>query len=404
MKVCLNVKDAPFVGSGYGKIASYLITHLKEKFDLVVQAPIGLIGLVFYDGVPVYGRYDDDRGEDVAKTIFDRENCDVYVTLADVWWYRRIHELSEKGELVWVPIATIDYEEIPGFVLERLSKAFAVIPPYRKAYELLKSLDNVLEPAYYCGVDTKVYRPLGDEKEEIFEKYSKTRYSLFRGADFGITVVAVNQTFRKNWETVFRVVKMVAEDNPDLRITLYAHTLAAVPTEYDLRLLAESVGFTNVVFADPVKYWYGYEESELSRIYNASDLVLSLTAGESGNLPAVEAQACGTPVVATDYTINKEIIADERLLVPVKYYFYTPNPCLKKALPDEEKAVDVINEIINSDPSKWMRKCRNFAERFDWKIIADVLADRLEEVGIMLEEGCLKPPKADLPWKEVILT
>ncbi len=55
---------------------------------------------------------------------------------------------------------------------------------------------------------------------------------------------------------------------------------------------------------------------ELVRLYQGADAVLLTSAGEGFGLPAVEAMACGAPVVAYDNTATGEVVADGGVLVP----------------------------------------------------------------------------------------
>jgi len=386
MRICFNTKDAFWCPSAYAKLAEYLVGLIKEH-EWVIQSPVGMSGgKAIVGDIPIYGKFLDIKGEDVAEQIFRSEKCDIYMTVADVWWYNRIDRMN----FPWVAIATIDYERLPDFVVERLKRAFAVIPPYRKAEKLLKKAGVETLPAtYYCGCDTNCYRPFSDEKAEILSSLPKTRQSMFENAEFGITIVAMNSR-RKCFETMFEAVKIFQEQNPDITTAVWVHAMPNVTTEYDLMKLAKAYG-VKVRFPDPFVYSYGFDEEDMARIYNASDCLLSLTGGESGNLVAVEAQACGVPVVATNYTINPEVCPRE-LLVPVADYYYTPNPPLMKARADVYKAAEKLEDVLNSNPDRWLRVCRKNAEQFDWHKIAVAYKERLDEIEDLLELECVKPP------------
>ena len=357
-------------------------------------------GTINYEGVKCYGRVGNDiSGENVAYDLYKRTNSDLYLTLPEVWWLRS-HKLVEKG-LQWVSWCPIDFEcPFPRFFLERLSKALAVIPTYRWAEEMLrKHLDNVLNHVYFCGVDTELYAPLAESKEKVYAEFPLTRRSIGNDADFIISVVAMNSR-RKNWESLLRAIKLFQDDNVDMRISAYLHTLPTVIEEHDLRLLAEEVGLRNFKFADPLTLLYGYEEQEMTRILNCSDVLLSLS-GESGNLPCVEAMSCGTPPVVLDACVNSEIVPFEELKVKVLGHFLSPNPALLKPLPDLDDAVQKLNHVLNSNPATYMKRCREWVlPRFDWKVIANRLVERLETVEDIIEDRCLKVPETSEELKQ----
>jgi len=411
MRILWNVKDSPFLSSGYAKVAYYLSSFIRKEHQLVLQAPIGLEhGKVEFEemGVWLYGRAQDITGDDVCLSIYEQHGCDVYLTLQDLWVFQRLPGLAEQGKLTWVPIATTDFEPVPAWLAERVKSAFVIIPPYRKAEQLWREKlgsDQVLSYAYYCGVEPSLYRPLADSKEEAQQKLQRARRSIGGDCDFLTTVIAMNQLFRKNWEEHFRAIKLFQEANPDLRIACYFHVMPRVQRDYDLPSLAEEVGLRNYRFADAYRYWFGYDELDMVRILNASDCLLSLTAGESGNLPVVEAMACGTPAVATNFTINPELLEPfSELLVKPAEHFHLPNAPLRKARPDLDDALRALNRVLNSDPDRYLKECSSWASRqFDWLKLGASFLQRLERVEELLDERCAKPPSSELKPEVVVI-
>jgi glycosyltransferase involved in cell wall biosynthesis len=81
---------------------------------------------------------------------------------------------------------------------------------------------------------------------------------------------------------------------------------------YNLKVLLQSVGLdeSSVIVADQHQLIMGYPEKALAAIYTASDVLLSATYGEGFGVPVIEAQACGTPVVATAVGGLRTAIAD----------------------------------------------------------------------------------------------
>jgi glycosyltransferase involved in cell wall biosynthesis len=48
----------------------------------------------------------------------------------------------------------------------------------------------------------------------------------------------------------------------------------------------------------------------MARIYTRSDVLLSATAGEGFGLPVLEAQACGTRVIVSNFSAQPELVGD----------------------------------------------------------------------------------------------
>ncbi|HEY7823184.1 MAG TPA: glycosyltransferase, partial [Acidimicrobiia bacterium] len=65
-----------------------------------------------------------------------------------------------------------------------------------------------------------------------------------------------------------------------------------------------------VVFADQYDHRMGVPDDVMAQIYTRSDVLLSATAGEGFGLPVLEAQACGTRVVVSDFSAQPELVGD----------------------------------------------------------------------------------------------
>jgi len=101
------------------------------------------------------------------------------------------------------------------------------------------------------------------------------------------------------------------------------------------------------------------------KLYNAADVLLGITGGEGFFLPAIEAQACGTPVIVTDYAAAPEVCGCG-YCVPVAAWAAMDTPGVRWALADIDKAAEFLARIANADREKMARRARRFAERFDW--------------------------------------
>jgi len=118
------------------------------------------------------------------------------------------------------------------------------------------------------------------------------------------------------------------------------------------------------------KYVYNLEV-EGNESYVIGIAVHNCTGGEGFGLPIVEAQACGVPVVVTDYASAPEVCG-AGLTVPVADWVVINTPGVKFALADIEKTAEALTKIMNSDREKLARKARRFALRFDWDRVFDM--------------------------------
>jgi glycosyltransferase involved in cell wall biosynthesis len=54
----------------------------------------------------------------------------------------------------------------------------------------------------------------------------------------------------------------------------------------------------------------GVDDQTMASIYTRSDVLLSATAGEGFGLPVLEAQACGTRVIVSNFSAQPELVGD----------------------------------------------------------------------------------------------
>jgi glycosyltransferase involved in cell wall biosynthesis len=65
-----------------------------------------------------------------------------------------------------------------------------------------------------------------------------------------------------------------------------------------------------VAFADSYSYRMGIPKEALASIYTGIDVLLQPSRGEGFGIPAIEAQACGTPVIVSNATAQPELVGD----------------------------------------------------------------------------------------------
>ena len=119
-----------------------------------------------------------------------------------------------------------------------------------------------------------------------------------------------------------------------------------------------------------VSYFEKLTTAELIRTYSRAQLLVSPSLYEGFGLPAAEAMACGTPVVATTAGALREIVEDgvSGLTVP----------------PGDAVALSQAIEMMLSDPERCRRAgaagARRMRERFTWHSTAEETMALYEEV------------------------
>jgi glycosyltransferase involved in cell wall biosynthesis len=135
-------------------------------------------------------------------------------------------------------------------------------------------------------------------------------------ADAPLVIYAGRSTLEKNVHTVIRVFSLVLQEVPD------AHLVLAGPVEnyrfeefgvfpLEMRLMLHRV-CTGLGIAGRVHPLQSLDAARLRALYGAADVALNLTLHHDENfgLAQVEAAACGTPVVGTQWGGLKDTVAE----------------------------------------------------------------------------------------------
>lgn len=121
---------------------------------------------------------------------------------------------------------------------------------------------------------------------------------LGRGAAGGLDLLHVGTTIpRKRIDLLLRIVAAVRKHEPRVRLVKAGGALTAEQKD-----LAASLGLTDHVLQLP-----SLDTAVLAALYRGSALVLLTSDREGFGLPIVEALASGTPIVATDLPVLREV-------------------------------------------------------------------------------------------------
>jgi glycosyltransferase involved in cell wall biosynthesis len=155
----------------------------------------------------------------------------------------------------------------------------------------------------YNGVDTKRFSPIKGKREEMRRKLAIPQDA--------VVILTVRRLVYKNGvDTLLECAKLAVEKNPKVIFV----AVGKGPDMESVRAQVAQLGLTgNFRLAGFVS------DADLPFYYNLADLfVLPSKSGEGLPLVAMEAMACGLPVVATDVGGIKEILPEQygRLVPP----------------------------------------------------------------------------------------
>jgi glycosyltransferase involved in cell wall biosynthesis len=309
--------------TGYG-------TQSKQVISRLVQAGHKVAMLSNYGGegvntfietgageIPHYSRGMNQYSTDVLPlhySHFSAENPDLpslLITLYDVW-------VLDNPALDNIPIASwtpIDHQPAPEKVLAWLKKP-NVTPIAMSKFGKSMVEGAGLESEYIPhAVETSVFKPTKDLPEGI------SGLEFVGGEDkFVVGMNFANKAggfiHRKAVSENFLAFAIFASKHDD--VILYLHTEPfGKQSGFVLPTILQACGVPpeKVKFVDPVGYQYGISAETLAAIYSAWDVGLFCSYGEGFGVPQVEAQACGVPIITSNFAASTELASPDSYLV-----------------------------------------------------------------------------------------
>lgn len=354
-----------------GRIAAGIPSFSPAQQSGTIQCPIhGRTASDVFEDAPVEFGFERCR----SITVCERQPSTVYDIKTKAGCF------VAQGQLVhncpWFPV---DHEPIPPQVLERTQVTYENLVYSKSAAEELAK--NGVKYTYIPhGVETTLYKPLSAE-----ERRAAKRRLGFPEDCFLIGTVGANKGTppRKGWNEMYLAIQEFIKDAPDPdKIFFYQHSLCT--QEHggpDLQQMATDFGLVEKTrFANPyVLQSSGNTTEEMNLTYNAMDVFILLSRGEGFGLPILEAQACGVPVIVTDWTACREL-GEVGFKVPLAHKEWTPQRSFW-GIADPHKAAEALREVYNmwlADQQGWghryqdlRAKAREFALPYDWQTLVD---------------------------------
>ena len=153
------------------------------------------------------------------------------------------------------------------------------------------NVDRSAISVMYLGVDTELFRPLPEKKREPH------RLMTTASADAPL----------KGLSVLLHAIASLRSDYPDIRLTLVGRPRPGGDTE---KLIA-ALGLGELV-----QCYKGISHQEMVEKYADASIAVVPSLYEGFGLPAIEAMACGVPLVSSDGGALAEVVEDAGLVVP----------------------------------------------------------------------------------------
>lgn len=370
----LWVSNAPWTPTGYGNQTSLFAPRVRDAgWDVAIACNYGFAGaLTSWNGMRVYPTGYDNYSNDVipshaADWLAGDWSAEgpgdgwVY-TLFDVYTFKN-PRYQRFNMACWTPV---DHLPVPPNVKTWFVENNAVpIAMSKFGHHQLQRAG--LDPLYIPhGVDTSRFTP-GDKAD------AKAQMGLPEDA-FVVTMNAANkgtQLIRKSFVEAFTAFSTFARQHNDA--VLYMHTeRLGNSAGVNLLELAEFVGIPEdrIMWVDPYLYMTGQLGTDaMTTMYRASDVLLAPSKGEGFGIPVVEAQACGTPVIVSNFTAQPELVGDGWLVQGEIDYDFPQHATVFR--PSIESIFDALVQAYRSRTEQPSAKAREFAETYDVQRVWD---------------------------------
>lgn len=191
------------------------------------------------------------------------------------------------------------FTDVVGYNVQRASIVVADSQATKESFEFFFGRHNLQARVVYPGVD-KSYNPVTDKDadENIRKKYGiPDNYLLFLG-----TIEP-----RKNVQRILEAFAIASPEAPDMKLVVsggYGWHAGHIYLRYKELDLSDRVVFTGYI-----------DELDKPSIYRGATAFLFPSIYEGFGFPALEAMACGVPVISSSSSSLKEVVGDAGILV-----------------------------------------------------------------------------------------
>jgi glycosyltransferase involved in cell wall biosynthesis len=306
--------------------------------------------------------------------------------------------LKEYQVAAWAPV---DHVHVPPAVLQffDVSKALCVCMSKHAESEYLRA---GLDPTYIpLAVDTKAYKPT-----PFVDGFNAREYFGLPTNAFVVGMVAMNKgnVFdRKGFSEAFYAFGEFHRTHPNS--VLFLHTDKIGFSGLNLTQLARYAGIPDeaLIFSDQYAYIHGFPTTQMAAAYTAMDVLLAPSHGEGFCVPLIEAQACGTPVIASAATAQTELVGLGAGWLVKGQPIIDPSQDSPAFLPYIHDIVDALEQayaVEGDELAEMAKACRDKAMEYD----ADrVFADYWRPFLASLEPPIPEATKAPMERVAVIV-
>lgn len=308
MRLILH-SNSPVMPTGYGIQTALLAARLRDAgHEVAISVYSGHdIGLGTWEGMPLLPSCsaNDPHGivslAEHAFRWFNQDHLGGWIIPITDSWILNQPFLADFNIAPWTPV---DHFPTPKAVRETLRNLEAV-PIAMSQYAETQLRASGFDPLYApLVVNTNVFQPVDNARATVGLP-EDAFVVMMNGMNKGVS------PNRKGFPEAFAAFAAFATRHND--VVLYLHTEmtgahAHGISLYDLALM-RGVADHQMQIVDQYAYKHGFVGGDqLAAAYSAADVLLAPSRGEGFCVPLIEAQACGTPVIVTDFSAQPELV------------------------------------------------------------------------------------------------
>lgn len=297
--------NAPWAGTGYGMQTKLMIPRLlADGHEVAVAANHGLSGAPMTDpatGVPVFGNVSDTYQNDVLlgyDELFRAGDPGWIITLYDVWVYDP-PRFKDARIASWTPV---DHYPAPPRVAA-WCRDHETIAMSRFGESALREAG--VSPHYAPhALDLDVWKPTPSGARAQLGIPDDAFLVMINAANKG------NMPPRKAWGEMLSAIALFMRERPDVYVYIHSEQ-SGTHGGVDIPILMAALDLPPDRFRWPnqLAYLAGLiPQGTLAALYSTADVLLASSMGEGFGIPVIEAQACGTPVIVTNFSAQPELV------------------------------------------------------------------------------------------------
>lgn len=312
--------NTPGIASGYGQQSEYMIHSLKKAgFEVAalsntdiyeteqkIETPYGTVPLFTAGQVKYSNDVTPANHREFVSRYPDKVNR--LLTIYDVWILDN-PEFDEIDILSWVPLDSISLSKLDEAWLRKPN----VTPIAMSPHGVRQLSDAGIECEYAPhAIDTKIFKPTFEIAGQPIEDHLDSKDK------FVVGIMAANAPLgmmhRKAYSENLLAFSIFQKRHPDAMLYLHTSNKAG----WDLMKIIESceINPNSVLFVNHEDYIHDrIPRDHMAAYYTGMDIYLGTSYGEGFGIGTIEAQACGTKVVGSNWSATPDLVANDGWLV-----------------------------------------------------------------------------------------